>query len=125
MECNCDSLGRLPGAHGVNEKLQRGKIAVFDELDGSVVLKIAVGGIEKDVSIRLVAGVEVKQAHPDPIKTAEFPLQAARIGRFANAGGFATDGLRNNPHRNIQFPRDSSRVQAACLRIEQGGFDCR
>jgi hypothetical protein len=108
MECNCDSLGRLPGAHGVNEKLQRGKIPVLDELDGGVVLKVPVGSIEKDASIRLVAGVEVKQGHPDSIKTAEFPLQATSIGRLANAWGFPSNGLRNSRYRNTEFSRDTN-----------------
>src|ERR1700723_1751635 len=125
MECNCDSLAWLPGAHGVNEKLQRGEIPILDELDGGVVLKIPVGSIEKDAGIRLVSSVELKQGHPDPIKTAEFCLQAAGIGRAANAGGSSADGLRNDCYRNIEFTRDSTRVQAACLRIEQARFHSR
>jgi hypothetical protein len=125
MECNCDSLAWLPGAHGVNEQLQRGEIPILDELDGDMVLKIPVGSIEKDASIRLVAGVELKQGHPDPIKTPEFSLQAAGIGRLANAWGFPADGLHNDCYRNIEFTRDSTRVQAACLRIEQGRFHSR
>ena len=59
MECNCYSLDRLSGTHGVDEKLQRGKIPILDEFNGGMVLKAAVGGIEKDTSIRLIAGVEV------------------------------------------------------------------
>ena len=59
MECNCYSLDRLPGAHGVDEKLQRGKIPILDELDGGMILKAPIGSVEKDAGIRLVAGVEV------------------------------------------------------------------
>ena len=36
MECNCDSLGRLPDVHRVDEKLQRSKIPILDELDGGL-----------------------------------------------------------------------------------------
>lgn len=85
---------------------------IISKLDGGVVLKVPVGGIETDASIRLVAAVEVKQGHPDPIKTAEFSLQAAGIGRLANAWGFPADGVRNNRNRNIQFARDSARASS-------------
>ena len=47
MECNRYPLDRLPGAHGVDEKFQWGKIPILDEFDGGMVLKISVGGIEK------------------------------------------------------------------------------
>jgi hypothetical protein len=103
IECNCDSLAWLPGAHGVNEKLQRGEIPILDELDRGLVLKIPVGSIEKDANIRLVASVELKQGHPDPIKTAEFSLQAAGIGRLANAGGSPANGLGNMGDKFICF----------------------
>ena len=116
MECNCDSLTWLPGAHGVNEKLQRGEIPILDELDGGVVLKIPVGSIEKDASIPLVASVELKQGHPDPIKTAEFSLQAAGIGRLANAGCSPADGLGKMGDKFICFsePEKCDSVATAC-----------
>src|ERR1700723_3561501 len=82
MECNCDSLAWLPGAHGVNEQLQRGEIPILDELDGGMVLKIPVGSIEKDARIRLAPSGELKPGHPDAIKTAEFSLQAAQMSRL-------------------------------------------
>ena len=116
MECNCDSLAWLPGAHGVNEKLQRCEIPILDELDGGLVLKIPVGSIEKDASIPLVASVELKQGHPDPIKTAEFSLQAAGIGRLANAGCSPADGLGKMGDKFICFsePEKCDSVATAC-----------
>jgi hypothetical protein len=80
-----------------------------------MIFKIPVGGVEKNANIRLVAGAEVKQGHPDAIKTAEFPAQAAGIGGLANTKGFPACGLRSFRCRNIEFTRDPSPVQSACL----------
>ena len=118
MECNLCSLDRLSDAHGVDEKLQGGKIPILDELNGGMVLKAPVGGIEEDAGVGLVTGIEVNQRYPDAIQTAQLPLQAAGIGRLADARRLPPNGLGNDRHRDIKFVRDSSRVQASCLGIE-------
>jgi hypothetical protein len=92
MECKRYSLDGLSGAHGVNEKLQWGKVTILDELDGGMVLKAPIGGVEKDTGVGLVAGVEVNERNPDSIETAEFPLQAAGVGRLADPRGLPANG---------------------------------
>jgi hypothetical protein len=125
MECKGYSLGRLPDAHGVDEKLQGRKIAILNELDGGVVLKVPVWSIEEDASVGLVAGIEVNQRNPDSIQTTKLPLQAAGVGRLADARGFPSNCLGNDRNRDIEFMRDPSRVQAARLGVEQSWFHRR
>jgi hypothetical protein len=76
MECNRYSLGRLPDAHGVYEQLQRGEIPALNKLYWGAVLKIPIGSVEKDTRIRLVAGIEIHERHPNPIEPTQFALQA-------------------------------------------------
>jgi hypothetical protein len=125
MECKGYSLGRLPDAHGVDEKLQGRKIAILNELDGGVVIKVPVWSIEEDTGVGLVAGIEVNERYPDSIKTAEFTLQAAGVGRLADAWGLPANSLGNDCNRDIEFMRDPSRVQAARLGVEQSWFHRR
>src|SRR5258708_12001796 len=125
MECNGYPVGRLRDDHGVYERLQWGEIAVRDELYWSAVLKIPVRSVEKDTRIRLVAGVEIHERHPNPIEPTQFALQAAGIGRLPDAWGLAPDGLRNHGARNIQFTRNPSRVQPAHVGIEPCRLHCR
>ena len=125
MECNRYSLDRLSGAHGVDEKLQGGKIPVLDELNGSMVFKAPIGGVEKDAGIRLVAGVEVNERYPDSIQTTQLSLEAAGIGRLADAGRLPANSLRDDRNRNIELPRDPCRVQTARVGIEQSWFHRR
>jgi hypothetical protein len=67
MECTRYSLDRLPRAHGFDEKLQWGKVTILDELDGGMVLKAPIGGVEKDTGVGFVAGIEVNERNPDSI----------------------------------------------------------
>jgi hypothetical protein len=125
MECKRYSLEGLSGAHGVNEELQWGKVAILDELDGGMVLKTPIGGVEKYTGVGLVAGIEVNERYPDSIKTAEFTLQAAGVGRLADARRLPANSLGNDCNRDIEFMRDPSRVQAARLGVEQSWFHRR
>jgi len=125
MEYKRYSLGRLPDAHGVDEKLQGRKIAILDELDGGVVLKVPVGSIEENAGVGLVACIEVNQRNPDSIQATQLPLQAASIGRLADAWGLPANSLGNDCNRDIEFMRDPSRVQSARLGVEQSWFHRR
>ena len=125
MECKRYSLDGLSGAHGVNEELQWGKVTILDELDGGMVLKAPIGGVEKNTGVGLVAGIEVNERNPDSIETAKLPLQAAGVGRLTDARCLPANGLRNDRNRDIEFTRDPGRVQATRLGIEQSWFHCR
>ena len=121
-------LGWLPKAHSLDERLQGRQLASFNELDGSLVLKVSIGRIQEDARIGLVSGVEVYYGNPDPVDAPEVCLKAGRIWVFPDTWSFAADCLRDRSDRKIQFTGDPCCVQPARLWIEEGrisAYECR
>lgn len=74
-------------------KAPAGQIPILVEAHGGMVLKIPIGGVAKDAGVGHVAGVEVNYRNLNPVQTAEFRLQAARIGRLARCLSAIAPGM--------------------------------
>jgi hypothetical protein len=85
--CTADSLDRLPGVHGLDQSFQRFEVALLNEFNRSLILKVTVGCVEKDARARFVTSIEVNDGHPNAVHTAKLWLQAACIVGFV---GFVT-----------------------------------
>lgn len=91
---------------------------------GGMILKTQVGGIEENAGVGFVAGIDVNKCNRDSMHTANFHVQAAGIGRLADASSPPSNSHRNDRSRNIEFACDPSRIQVARLGIEQSRLDC-
>ncbi len=107
---------------------KRSQVASFDELDGSLVLKMPIRRIQEDARIGLVSGVEVNDGNPDPVEAPEVRLKACSIWMFTHTWSFAADRFGDRPDRKIQFAGDTCGVQPARFGIEQSrisAYECR
>ena len=85
----------LSRAHRFGEAFKGLEVALLNELDRRLVLKIFVGCVEEDAGALLVTGVELHDGYPNAIQATKFRLQAAGVGVLANTRSLFADSHSN------------------------------
>ncbi len=88
-------LYMLSRAHRFSEVFKGLEIALLNELDRCLVLKMFVGRVEEDAGALLVTGVKLHDGCPNVIQATKFRLQAAGVGVLANTRGLLADSHSN------------------------------
>ena len=117
------SLYGLPYGHRAHVHFQRRQIAVLDEFNRRTIVQIPVRCVQENAGMMSVAGIEVHQCYPDPVKPAQALLETAGVGTLANPGSLASGGAGNGGNRNSHLSRDARGVKTAGHRVEERGLD--
>ena len=84
-------LYMLSRAHRFSEVFKGLEVALLNELDRCLVLKMFVGRVEEDAGALLVTGIKPHDGCPNAIQATKFRLQAAGVWVLTNTRGLLAD----------------------------------